>query len=168
MNEYIRLLDIVKNKIEIREDSFGSVIAAKVHNREEFDLMMSFWTAAYSSCYRREKINGTYVGEDWYFVESETIDYGMDGKSTTYFTQTLAEKKQKFLDFCRKFDDDDQPTVVDAVPVVRCRDCKYNKEHHPFNGKERITVFWCEMENRNARHNDNPDWFCADWKRKDG
>ena len=54
------------------------------------------------------------------------------------------------------------------VPVVRCKDCKYNKEHHPFNGKERITVFWCEMENRNARHNDNPDWFCADWKKKDG
>ena len=60
-----------------------------------------------------------------------------------------------------------QPTV-DAVPVVRCKDCKYNKEHHPFNGKERITVFWCEMENRNARHNNNPDWFCADWKRKMG
>ena len=44
MNEYIRLLEIVKNRMEIREDSFGSVIAAKIHNREEFDLMISFWT----------------------------------------------------------------------------------------------------------------------------
>ena len=108
MNEYIRLLEIVKNRMEIREDSFGSVVAAKIHNREEFDLMMSFWTAAYSSCYKREKINGTYVGEDWYFVESETIDYGMDGKSITYYTQTLSDKKRKFLEFCRKFDDDDE------------------------------------------------------------
>ena len=42
MNEYIRLLEIVKNNMEIREDSFGSVIAAKIHTNEEFDLMISF------------------------------------------------------------------------------------------------------------------------------
>ena len=116
MNEYIRLLEVVENKMEIRKDSFGSVIAAKIHNNEEFDLMVTFWAVAHSSCCRRERINGTFVGEDWYFIESSTDDYGMDGKSTTYFTQTLTEKKQKFLEFCRKFDTDEQPTV-DAVPV---------------------------------------------------
>jgi len=106
MNEYIRLLEIVKSRMEIREDSFGDVIAAKINNNEEFDLMVSFWAAAYSSCYRRETIRGKFVGTDWYFIESDTTDYGMDGKSTTYFIQTLTEKKQKFLKFCRKFDDD--------------------------------------------------------------
>ena len=57
--------------------------------------------------------------------------------------------------------------IDNVISTMRCKDCKYNKEHHPFNGKERITVFWCEMENRNTRHNDNPNWFCADWKKKD-
>jgi hypothetical protein len=90
--------------MEIRKDSFGSVIAAKIHNNEEFDLMVSFWAAAYSSCYTRVMISGSFVGEDWYFIESQTTDYGMEGKSTTYFTQTLTEKKQKFSEFCRKFD----------------------------------------------------------------
>ena len=108
MTEYIRLLEVVENKMEIRKDSFGSVIAAKIHNNEEFDLMMAYWAAAHSSCCKREKINGRFVGEDWYFIESDTTNYGMDGKSTTYFTQTLTEKKQKFLKFCRKFDADEQ------------------------------------------------------------
>lgn len=64
MNEYIRLLEIVKNKMEIRQDSFGSVIAAKIHNDEEFDLMVSFWAVAHSSCYKKEKISGKFVCED--------------------------------------------------------------------------------------------------------
>ena len=106
MSEYMRLLEIVENKMEIRKDSFGSVIAAKIHNNEEFDLMASFWAAAYSSCYTRAMISGSFVGEDWYFIESQTSDYGMEGKSTPYFTQTLTEKKQNFLEFCRKFDAD--------------------------------------------------------------
>ena len=43
----------------------------------------------------------------------------------------------------------DMPTV-DAVPVVRCKDCKYFKTR------------LCENE-------DNyDDWFCADGERKDG
>ena len=151
MTEYIRLLEIVKNRMEIREDSFGSVIAAKIHNREEFDLMVSFWAVAYSSCYKREKIIGKFVGEDWYFIESDTDDYGMDGKSTTYYTQTLSEKKQKFWEFCRKFDAD-EPTI-DTVPVrhghwidmgdfEQCSACKGTrlKEFNSFYGN----VTWIE------------------------
>ena len=43
----------------------------------------------------------------------------------------------------------DAPTV-DAVPVVRCKDCKYFK------------TWLCQNE-------DNSDnWFCADGERKDG
>ena len=44
---------------------------------------------------------------------------------------------------------EDAPTV-DAVPVVRCKDCKYFK------------TWLCQNE-------DNSDnWFCADGERKDG
>ena len=40
--------------------------------------------------------------------------------------------------------------IVDAVPVVRCKDCKYFK------------TWLCQNE-------DNSDnWFCADGERKDG
>ena len=40
--------------------------------------------------------------------------------------------------------------TVDAVPVVRCRDCKYFKTR------------LCENEDN------HDDWFCADGERKDG
>ena len=44
----------------------------------------------------------------------------------------------------------DRAPTVDAVPVVRCKDCKYFKTR------------LCENE-------DNyDDWFCADGERKDG
>ena len=44
---------------------------------------------------------------------------------------------------------DEQPTV-DAVPVVRCKNCKYFKTR------------LCENEDN------HDDWFCADGERKDG
>ena len=40
--------------------------------------------------------------------------------------------------------------TVDAVPVVRCKDCKYFKTR------------LCENEDN------HDDWFCADGERKDG
>ena len=44
----------------------------------------------------------------------------------------------------------DKAPTIDAVPVVRCRDCKYFK------------TWLCQNE-------DNSDnWFCADGERKDG
>ncbi len=43
----------------------------------------------------------------------------------------------------------DMPTV-DAVPVVRCKDCKYFK------------TLLCQNEDN------HDDWFCADGERKDG
>ena len=54
------------------------------------------------------------------------------------------EIKQDFADMISN-----APTV-DAVPVVRCRDCKY------------FETWLCQNE-------DNSDnWFCADGERKDG
>ena len=44
---------------------------------------------------------------------------------------------------------DNSPTI-DAVPVVRCKDCKYFKTR------------LCENEDN------HDDWFCADGERKDG
>lgn len=48
----------------------------------------------------------------------------------------------------------DAPTV-DAVQVVRCGECKHRKEK----------TFWCEKVQDFIS---NPEWFCADGKRKGG
>ena len=52
---------------------------------------------------------------------------------------------------------DAMPTI-DAVPVVRCGECKYLTEITDYNG-------WCPRIND---HIENFDWFCADGERKDG
>jgi len=49
--------------------------------------------------------------------------------------------------------------TVDAVPVVRCKDCKQYKTIFTWNGKEYKA---CEKN----PHGDE-DWFCADGERKD-
>lgn len=50
---------------------------------------------------------------------------------------------------------DEMPTI-DAVPVVRCKDCKY---------WERDAIFkdgWCR-----GKQQGNPEWFCADGERRE-
>lgn len=52
--------------------------------------------------------------------------------------------------------------VIDAVPVVRCKDCK-----HWYFADNRIPS---EQENVCGRNGIvvTPDWFCADGERQDG
>ena len=52
-----------------------------------------------------------------------------------------------------------------AMPVVRCKDCKHRPTYHgaygaEINGK---WCYWCELL-RAWKHD---DWFCADGERKD-
>lgn len=70
----------------------------------------------------------------------------------------LFERNEKLIDewLANCVDDviDEQPTV-DAVPMVRCKDCQY---------WERDVIFqdgWC----RGKRQGD-PKWFCADGERR--
>lgn len=58
------------------------------------------------------------------------------------------------MDFCGWLDD--APTV-DAVPVVRCKDCKF---YHRMTAETGICVLAC-------RHLGN-DGFCSEGERKDG
>ena len=66
----------------------------------------------------------------------------------TDFMPKIAEAERKFI--CDLLDSLQQMEVVDAVPVVRCKDCKYFKTR------------LCENEDN------HDDWFCADGERKDG
>ena len=58
---------------------------------------------------------------------------------------------------------EDAPTV-DAVPVVRCKDCKYCRTFYPIKeiDKEAIQVWYCDL----YRCNRKPDEFCSDGERK--
>lgn len=54
---------------------------------------------------------------------------------------------------------DEQPTV-DAVSVVRCRECK-----HCFVDGDNVRFNVCELTHNKGQ---SDDWFCADGERKDG
>lgn len=50
--------------------------------------------------------------------------------------------------------------TIDAVPVVRCKDCKWWGDIDPRN---RYTDCYCHV----VECSTEPDWFCADGERKD-
>lgn len=54
---------------------------------------------------------------------------------------------------------DDAPTI-DAVPVVRCKDCKYSNTDHAISTKRT----WCDYWAIDPDFND----YCSHGKRKDG
>ena len=45
--------------------------------------------------------------------------------------------------------------VVDAVPVIRCKDCRYYNTNYCGDG-----FGWCERNG--IGHGTSDDWFCAD------
>ena len=54
---------------------------------------------------------------------------------------------------------ENSPTV-DAVPVVRCKDCRLGEKNKGAYVREKT---WCIRQE--TYHND--DWFCADGERRD-
>lgn len=53
----------------------------------------------------------------------------------------------------------DAAPVIDAVPIVRCGECKHRRKPlypHP-------TLVWCPL----IEHHRSPDWFCADGKKEE-
>lgn len=108
MKEYLRLLDIVKKTIEYKEQKYAGITALKIKSQKDFDLAVAFWSEGHSYCgqYPKTEINGKFEGEDWYFIEVETIDYGMGGRSTKYWLESLTTKKKKFAEFCEKYEGD--------------------------------------------------------------
>lgn len=58
------------------------------------------------------------------------------------------------------FLDEDISPTIDAVPVVRCKDCKHGEKPPTFQYYPNLT--WCNKYERS--HDD--DWFCADGERK--
>lgn len=63
------------------------------------------------------------------------------------------------MDYVRRYAIDKMPTV-DAVPVVRCKDCK-----HCFVDGDNVRFNVCELNHNRVQAD---DWFCADGERKGG
>jgi hypothetical protein len=57
-----------------------------------------------------------------------------------------------------------QEATVDAVEVVRCKDCKYCRTFYPIKeiGKDAIQVWYCDL----YRCNRKTDEFCSDGERR--
>lgn len=76
--------------------------------------------------------------------------------------------------YCKSHDDDcwakrriDEQPTVDAVPVVRCRECKY--AHLTYDGD----IKYCDLLAAKDEYGDcdpcfyrSGDWFCADGERR--
>ena len=65
--------------------------------------------------------------------------------------QTTADEVERILDYLPS---------ADAVPVVRCKDCKWRGDLEP---KNRYTDCYCHVIGWTTE----PDWFCADGERRD-
>ena len=55
---------------------------------------------------KKEYFKHDYKGADWYFFKTETIDYGMGAKECIYKQETLSEKKHKFEEFCKSYEEE--------------------------------------------------------------
>ena len=84
------------------------------------------------------------IDRDAFEVISGVVPEGYDAESY------LAGNKE-ILDMI------DAAPVIDAVPIVRCGECKHRRKPlypHP-------TMIWCPL----IEHHRRPDWFCAYGKR---
>ena len=62
------------------------------------------------------------------------------------------------VDWCLPVDDLKKAPTVDAIEVVRCRDCKYSEPCKPHK------KIWCPRIGRYL----NADFYCAEGVKKDG
>lgn len=62
------------------------------------------------------------------------------------------------------FLDEDISPTIDAVPVVRCKDCRYGQ--YCTDGKTTYQCFKWNSGEFGMLHEQN--WFCADGERKEG
>lgn len=102
-------------------------------------------------------------------VDVLRADYGMaeDCKDCkTAYRSCDFDRNYSKMDFCGWLDN---ATTVDAVPVVRCRDCK----HRP-TGTNRDDLEFpddkcpCQCEDYWYSWKPSDDWFCGNGERKGG
>ena len=98
---------IKENFIEWKIDRYNFIIAAKVRNEEEYNLLKQYYQLAYSSScdyLPLVVINGEYEGQDWYFIckYCEGIS-GQGLEIEGYKLESLTTKKKNFEDSIKEF-----------------------------------------------------------------
>ncbi len=88
------------------------------------------------------------------------VEHEKDEPYTVIFQTDDADKYKHIEDECRRMIGHNKSTV-DAVPVVRCKDCKYCYAEGFVNVRN-----VCEKHYDFGNVDD--DWFCADGEREDG
>lgn len=105
MSRYDDVLEKVKATIECKYNDLNMAIAYKIHNEEEYRLVLECENLGKMSCCDyKEHYKYDYKGEDWYFFCHNSSYEGMDGRFEEYWQETLTEKKNKFADYCKQFD----------------------------------------------------------------
>ena len=64
--------------------------------------------------------------------------------------ENLAQEHEKLLD--KKI-----PLITNGQEIIRCKDCKHGRQYE-------TNAVACEYRELATE----PEWFCADWKRKEG
>ena len=103
---YNELYEIIKNEFKYKECIYGGIKAVFCTSEDNFNLVKHFFRCANSPCcwhYGLTKVSGYYSGPDWYFCEHQDFDYGMGAKSTTYWMESLSDKKREFENFCSEY-----------------------------------------------------------------
>lgn len=101
------ILEKVKDTIECKYNAFGSPTAFKIHNDEEYRLVLEYVNMAHMSCCDyAEHYEYDYKGEDWYFFLESKEDLGMEGRFTRYWQETLTDKKNNFNKFLEQFENE--------------------------------------------------------------
>ena len=96
-------------------------------------------------------------------IDAEVLANWIDG-SQRLDTEHDYEEVARYIEEC--------PTV-DAVPVVRCKDCKRRivNEHYGEKGYIKLKAY-CELDTGDifslGRCAEDDNWFCADGERKGG
>lgn len=90
------------------------------------------------------------------------VERDKDEPYTVIFRTDDADKYKHIEDECRRMIGHEKPTV-DAVPVVRCKDCKYFGEYCDEYKEESQTDGMCELDIKDST---TFDWFCADGERR--
>lgn len=97
-------LELSERGVQVVTDKYGYILAAKITNEDDYQLLKEYYAAAKSSCYSQiyaKEIDGQYEGTDIYFFEGEPEN--REGPST-YRLESLTFKKRQFEEFCEKFD----------------------------------------------------------------
>ena len=108
-DEFVKSNFLLEKKMVSEKYNVWSVGGIFIEDSLQFEFVRRYWELAKSSgcsfTMPSKYVSGDFEGPDWYFCEESVTDYGMGAKEYAYRLESLGEKKRKFSEFCKKYDD---------------------------------------------------------------